>query len=142
MICQGINKSFGCCKLEMESSFAALRFLRTRILVGYSVWRRIETVEDKPKAPTRLHAVARRNRGMGIRYARQRTRLHGRSCPIRSVPDALSRPDVEMVAIDYFRRLGHDNHRLRFVISNEAGRFSSCLFARAKRQACAVRNLS
>ena len=27
------------------------------------------------------------------------------------LPDALSRPDLEMVALDYFRRLGHDNHR-------------------------------
>jgi len=30
-----------------------------------------------------------------------------------SLPDALSRPDLEMVALDYFRRLGHDNHRRR-----------------------------
>jgi hypothetical protein len=27
------------------------------------------------------------------------------------MPDALSRPDLEMVALDYFRRLGLDNHR-------------------------------
>jgi hypothetical protein len=27
------------------------------------------------------------------------------------LPDNLSRPDLEMVALDYFRRLGHDNHR-------------------------------
>jgi hypothetical protein len=27
------------------------------------------------------------------------------------LPDVLSRPDLEMVALDYFRRLGHDNHR-------------------------------
>ena len=27
------------------------------------------------------------------------------------MPDALSRPNLEMVALDYFRRLGHDNHR-------------------------------
>ena len=26
-------------------------------------------------------------------------------------PDALSRPDLEMVILDYFRHLGHDNHR-------------------------------
>jgi hypothetical protein len=25
--------------------------------------------------------------------------------------DVLSQPDLEMVALDYFRRLGHDNHR-------------------------------
>jgi len=29
----------------------------------------------------------------------------------RKLPEALSRPDLEMVALDYFRRLGHDNHR-------------------------------
>ena len=27
------------------------------------------------------------------------------------LPDVLSRPDLELVAFDYFRRLGHDNHR-------------------------------
>jgi hypothetical protein len=29
----------------------------------------------------------------------------------KKLPDALPRPDLEMVALDYFRRLGHDNHR-------------------------------
>ncbi len=29
----------------------------------------------------------------------------------KKLPDVLSRPDFEMVALDYFRRLGHDNHR-------------------------------
>ena len=29
----------------------------------------------------------------------------------KKLPDGLSRPDLEMVALDYFRRLGHDNHR-------------------------------
>jgi ParB family chromosome partitioning protein len=29
----------------------------------------------------------------------------------KKLPDVLSRPDLEMVALDYFRRLGHDNHR-------------------------------
>jgi len=29
----------------------------------------------------------------------------------KKMPDALPRPDLEMVALDYFRRLGHDNHR-------------------------------
>jgi ParB family chromosome partitioning protein len=29
----------------------------------------------------------------------------------KKLPDALSRPNLEMVALDYFRRLGHDNHR-------------------------------
>src|SRR5215470_2193180 len=29
----------------------------------------------------------------------------------KKLTEALSRPDLEMVALDYFRRLGHDNHR-------------------------------
>jgi hypothetical protein len=29
----------------------------------------------------------------------------------KKLPDALSRPDLGMIALDYFRRLGHDNHR-------------------------------
>jgi ParB family transcriptional regulator, chromosome partitioning protein len=29
----------------------------------------------------------------------------------KKLPDTLTRPDLEMVALDYFRRLGHDNHR-------------------------------
>jgi hypothetical protein len=29
----------------------------------------------------------------------------------KMLPNVLSRPDLEMVALDYFRRLGHDNHR-------------------------------
>ncbi len=29
----------------------------------------------------------------------------------KKLPDALPRPDLEMVALDCFRRLGHDNHR-------------------------------
>src|SRR6266480_3223212 len=29
----------------------------------------------------------------------------------KKLPDVFSRPDLEMVTLDYFRRLGHDNHR-------------------------------
>jgi len=29
----------------------------------------------------------------------------------KKLPDGLPRADVEMIALDYFRRLGHDNHR-------------------------------
>ncbi len=29
----------------------------------------------------------------------------------KKLPDVLARPDLEMVALDYFQRLGHDNHR-------------------------------
>jgi ParB family chromosome partitioning protein len=34
----------------------------------------------------------------------------------QELPEALSRPDFEMVALDYFRRLGHDNHRRLFQV--------------------------
>ena len=29
----------------------------------------------------------------------------------KKLPETLTRPDLEMAALDYFRRLGHDNHR-------------------------------
>jgi hypothetical protein len=29
----------------------------------------------------------------------------------KKLPATLSRPDLEMAALDYFERLGHDNHR-------------------------------
>jgi hypothetical protein len=29
----------------------------------------------------------------------------------KKLPATLARPDLEMAALDYFRRLGHDNHR-------------------------------
>jgi hypothetical protein len=32
------------------------------------------------------------------------------------LPDALNRDDFEMVALDYFRRLGHDNHHRLFQV--------------------------
>ncbi|MBI1748225.1 MAG: ParB/RepB/Spo0J family partition protein [Acidobacteria bacterium] len=34
----------------------------------------------------------------------------------KELPGALSRPDFEMVALDYFRRLGHDNHHRLFQV--------------------------
>jgi ParB family chromosome partitioning protein len=34
----------------------------------------------------------------------------------QELPGALSRPDFEMVALDYFRRLGHDNHHRLFQV--------------------------
>ena len=34
----------------------------------------------------------------------------------KKLPDVLSRPDLEMIALDYFRRLGHDNHRRLFKV--------------------------
>ncbi len=34
----------------------------------------------------------------------------------KKLPPALDRPDFEMVALDYFRRLGHDNHHRLFQV--------------------------
>jgi len=34
----------------------------------------------------------------------------------KKLPDVFSRADLEMVALDYFRRLGHDNHRRLFKL--------------------------
>jgi hypothetical protein len=34
----------------------------------------------------------------------------------KKLRDVLSRPDLEMVALDYFRRLGHDNHRRLYKV--------------------------
>ncbi|HEV2697435.1 MAG TPA: hypothetical protein VGU90_05540, partial [Terriglobales bacterium] len=34
----------------------------------------------------------------------------------QKLPAALARPDFEMVALDYFRRLGHDNHHRLFQV--------------------------
>ena len=34
----------------------------------------------------------------------------------QKLPSALARPDFEMVALDYFRRLGHDNHHRLFQV--------------------------
>lgn len=34
----------------------------------------------------------------------------------QELPGTLSRPDFEMVALDYFRRLGHDNHHRLFQV--------------------------
>ncbi len=39
------------------------------------------------------------------------TRLRILNAIRKKLPAQLSRPDLEMAALDYFRRLGHDNHR-------------------------------
>src|SRR5258707_5941312 len=39
------------------------------------------------------------------------SRVRVREAISKKLPDAISRPDLEMVDLDYFRRLGHDNHR-------------------------------
>src|SRR5258707_6811079 len=39
------------------------------------------------------------------------SRVRVREAISKRLPDAFCRPDLEMVALDYFRRLGNDNHR-------------------------------
>jgi len=41
----------------------------------------------------------------------KQTRLRILNAVRKKLPATLSRPDLEMVALDYFERLGHDNHR-------------------------------
>jgi hypothetical protein len=70
--------------------------------------------------PKGSHFITRNNR-FDHSIARQCTHVRvGSEKPSRvrvieairkKLPDALFRPDLEMVALDYFRRLGHDNHR-------------------------------
>ena len=66
----------------------------------------------------------------------------------KKLPDALSRPDLEMVALDYFRRLGHDNHRRlvqalrmgREEEQNLMGRDRPWTTRRSRRQPCEAMN--
>jgi len=39
------------------------------------------------------------------------SRTHILNAIRKKLPDSLSRPDLQMVVLDYFQRLGHDNHR-------------------------------
>ena len=41
----------------------------------------------------------------------KQTRIRILNAVRKKLPSTLSRPDLEMVALDYFERLGHDNHR-------------------------------
>ena len=41
----------------------------------------------------------------------KQTRIRILDAVRKKLPPTLSRPDLEMVALDYFERLGHDNHR-------------------------------
>jgi ParB family chromosome partitioning protein len=49
-----------------------------------------------------------------------RVQKESRSCILKAIreklPPALARADFEMVALDYFRRLGHDNHHRLFQV--------------------------
>ncbi len=47
---------------------------------------------------------------------KKEARVHILQAVRQKLPGTLSRPDFEMVALDYFRRLGHDNHHRLFQV--------------------------
>ncbi len=60
--------------------------------------------------PTPQEQAQRKKEALAERVERQ-LRVRILEAIRKKLPEALSRPDLEMVALDYFRRLGHDNHR-------------------------------
>jgi ParB family transcriptional regulator, chromosome partitioning protein len=60
--------------------------------------------------PTPQERAQRKKEALAERVEKQ-SRVRIFEAIRKKLPDALSRPDLEMVALDYFRRLGHDNHR-------------------------------
>ena len=60
--------------------------------------------------PTPEERAARAKEALAERVEKQ-TRLRILDAVRKKLPATLSRTDLEMVALDYFRRLGHDNHR-------------------------------
>jgi ParB family transcriptional regulator, chromosome partitioning protein len=60
--------------------------------------------------PTPQQRVERAKQAMTERVEKQ-SRIRILDAIRKKLPDNLSRPDFEMAALDYFRRLGHDNHR-------------------------------
>ena len=60
--------------------------------------------------PTPEERAARAKEALAERVEKQ-TRLRILDAVRRKLPGTLARADLEMVALDYFRRLGHDNHR-------------------------------
>jgi ParB family chromosome partitioning protein len=60
--------------------------------------------------PTPEERGARAKEALAERVEKQ-TRLRVLDAVRKKLPATLSRADLEMVALDYFRRLGHDNHR-------------------------------
>ncbi|MCI0718093.1 MAG: ParB/RepB/Spo0J family partition protein [Acidobacteria bacterium] len=57
----------------------------------------------------------RRNIALAARIQKE-VRLRILQAVRQELPGTLSRPDFEMVALDYFRRLGHDNHHRLFQV--------------------------
>jgi ParB family chromosome partitioning protein len=60
--------------------------------------------------PTPQEKAQRKKEALAERVERL-SRVRVLEAILKKLPDVLSRPDLEMVALDYFRRLGHDNHR-------------------------------
>jgi ParB family chromosome partitioning protein len=60
--------------------------------------------------PTVQERVQRKKEALAERVEKQ-TRVRLLDVIRKKLPESLSRPDLEMVVLDYFRRLGHDNHR-------------------------------
>jgi len=60
--------------------------------------------------PTPQERAERVKEALAERVEKQ-TRLRILEAVRKKLPATLSRADLEMVALDYFRRLGHDNHR-------------------------------
>ena len=60
--------------------------------------------------PTPQERAARAKELLAERVEKQ-TRVRILDSIRKKLPVTLSRPDLEMTALDYFRRLGHDNHR-------------------------------
>jgi len=60
--------------------------------------------------PTPQERAQRKKEALGERIEKL-SRVRVLEAIRKKLPDVLSRPDLEMLAVDYFRRLGHDNHR-------------------------------
>ena len=60
--------------------------------------------------PTPQEQAQRKKEALAERVEKQ-SRVRVLEAILKKLPETLSRPDLEMVALNYFRRLGHDNHR-------------------------------
>ena len=60
--------------------------------------------------PTPQERAVRAKEALAERIEKQ-TRMRMLNAIRKKLPATLSRPDLEMAALDYFQRLGHDNHR-------------------------------
>ncbi len=59
--------------------------------------------------PTPQEQAQRKKEALAERVEKQ-SRVRILDAIRKKLPDVLSRRDLEMVVLDYFRRLGHDNH--------------------------------